>query len=204
MRGALYLALVACHYDAPPAQDQPDAKPDMPMPDMMIDMPIDMPPSVYSGYSDATTGDTAGFYIYSVWGTSSDASAFAGTFFDFGTVRVKVEIWNIDCNPAGPTESTLFATLPVIVNGVAPFQKYQISKNITQIGSGLVTGNCYRVKPTLDAFYLGFTDLQVSMPPVTAPIHRATPGSNLTVRFRTESSLDVDTDGDGIPDWRDN
>lgn len=163
-------------------------------------LPPDGPPKPYLGFSDTTTGDTPGFYLFSVYGTSTDTSTFAGTFQAFPG-RITTQIINIDCDPTGPTETTIVAELGVTLLGSGATQKYQMSKNVTQLG--LVTGNCYRVKPRLDGFTLGFTDLQVTSGQPPAPLHRATPSSNLTVKFRTEASLALDSDGDGVPDWRD-
>ncbi len=118
-------------------------------------------------------------------------SMFPGTFFDFGTTRVSVDAVDIDCDVTGPTEGTLVANLKVVIVGTAPNLKYQMAKNTSGIGSGLVEGNCYRFKPTLDGVALGYTDLQVTSGTPPTPFHRATPGSNLTIKFRTEGSLDV-------------
>ncbi|MBA3403434.1 MAG: thrombospondin type 3 repeat-containing protein [Gemmatimonadaceae bacterium] len=154
----------------------------------------------YTAVSDATTGGTAGFFIFTPYGNTPEAGPFPGTFFNFGTIRVKVNVLNLtSCSPTGPAEGTLVATL-----GVQVSTKYQMSRNITKIGTGLVTGNCYRIKPTLDGFSLGFTDVQVTSGTATAPFHRVTPGSNLTVGFRTESTLNDDGDADTVPDYRDN
>lgn len=166
---------------------------------------VDQDINVYQALSDASTGGTQGFFVFSPWGTTPEAGPFAGSSFNFGTTRVNVKVLNIDCNPAGPTPGSTHATLAVAVGGTAPNQRYQFTKNVTQIGTGLVTGNCYRFQPTLDGFALGFTDVQVtSSSSATAPFHRVTPASNLTIKFRTESSLNVDGDTDGVPDFRDN
>lgn len=188
--GAVALALAACKYTAPPDQVGSDAAVDTPV-DMPLppDVPPDTTPRPYVALDDATTGGTAGFYLFAPHGTSTDATPFPGTFQNFGTTRVKADVINIACDVDGPTEGTLVATLNVVVMGAPPNTKYQASKNVTLIGSGLVVGNCYRIKPTLDGVGLGYTDLQVTSGTPPAPFHRATPGSNLTVRFRTEDSL---------------
>ena len=165
---------------------------------------VDQDINVYQALSDASTGGTQGFFVFSPWGTTPEAGPFAGSSFNFGTTRVNVKVLNIDCNPTGPTPGSTHATLGVAVGGTAPNQRYQFTKNVTQIGTGLVTGNCYRFQPTLDGFALGFTDVQVTSAAATAPFRRVTPASNLTIKFRTESSLNTDTDTDTVPDWRDN
>ncbi len=156
----------------------------------------------YVGFQDSTVpGGTQGFFIFLPLGSVAESTVFTpGTFFNFGTARVKAQVFNIDCNTTGPLEGSLVATLNTNLYG----EKYQASRNINLIGSGLITGNCYRVKPTLDGFALGFSDIQVSQGTPPAPFHRVTPNSNLTVKWRTESSLNNDTDGDTVPDYRDN
>lgn len=160
----------------------------------------------YVALDDATTpGGTQGFFIFSPWGTVTDATAFPGTPFAFATSRLKGEIVHLaSCDPNGPTEdASVFATLGVTA---AAGSKFQISKNTASIGTGLVSGQCYRVKLKLDNVVMGFSDVQmvVGAAAATAPFHRLVVGSNFTLRFRTESSLNTDTDADTVPDWRDN
>lgn len=165
-------------------------------------------PDVATGYvalSDQTTGGTQGFFIFAPLGTTTDATTFTGTFFNFATSRLKGHFVHLaSCNASGPTEdpATLSVILPVEV--AVAGAKFEVTKNINQIGTGLVTGQCYRVKFELDTFSMGFTDIQITSGAVTAPFHKITPGSNLQIKFRTESSLNTDTDSDGVPDWRDN
>jgi hypothetical protein len=187
--GAIALVLAACKYTVPEDQGVADSAADSP-----VDLPLfpdalpDTPPRPYVGFDDATVGGHAGFYLFAPHGTSTDADPFTGPFVDYGTARVKASVVNIDCNPAGPTEGTLVATVNAVVVGAAGVRKYQAAKNVGTLG--FVEGDCFRVKPTLDGNVLGFTDFQVSNQPPPAPLHRATPGSNLTVRFRTEATAE--------------
>ncbi len=159
----------------------------------------------YSALSDQSTGNTTGFFIFSPWGTTTDATVFTGTPFAFATTRLKGEVVHLaSCDPNGPAEDAgVFATIGVTVTSG---NKFQISKNTASIGTGLVAGQCYRVKFKLDNFTMGFTDVQmvVGAAAATSPFHRLVTGSNFVVKFRTESSLNTDTDSDTVPDWRDN
>jgi hypothetical protein len=156
--------------------------------------------AAYSGFSDSTNGGTQGFFLFSPFGATAESTVFAGTHGAFPTSRVKAQVVNIDCNTGGPSEGSLVATL----NTNLYVEKYQVSRNIGLIGTGLITGNCYRVKPTLDGFAMGFSDFQVTSGTAPAPFRRVTPGSNLTVKWRMETALNTDTDLDTVPDWRDN
>ncbi len=154
----------------------------------------------YSALSDQTTGDTTGFFVFSPFGTTTDATVFTGTHFTFKLTRLRASFINITCDPNGPVESTEVGSVGVALYG----EKYQVSKNTGSIGSGLQTGSCYRIKVLLDNAPVGFSDIQVTSGTADAPFHRVTPGSNLTFKFRAESALNDDGDGDGVPDFRDN
>ncbi len=161
--------------------------------------------AVFSALSDQTTGGTTGFFIFSPWGTTTDATVFTGTPFAFATSRLKGEFVHLaSCDPDGPAEDPIvFATLGATVTSG---NKFQISRNTASIGTGLVAGQCYRVKLKLDNVAMGFTDVQMvtGAQQAAAPFHRLVTGSNFVVKFRTESSLNTDTDLDTVPDWRDN
>jgi hypothetical protein len=154
----------------------------------------------YVGFSDETTGGSQGFFIFAPYGTVTTSTVFTGTFANFGTTRLKANVVNINCNTSGPTEGSLVQTLGVTQNG----ERWQMSRNIGKIGTGLVVGNCYRVKPTLDGFALGFTDFQVTSGTAPPPFRRVTPGSNLTISWRTETALSNDGDSDGVANFHDN
>lgn len=166
---------------------------------------VEQQATVYSALSDQSTGDTTGFFIFSPWGTTTDAGPFTGTPFAFATTRLKGEVVQLaSCDANGPAElAGVFATLNVTV---ASGNKFQVSRNTASIGTGLVAGTCYRVKFKLDNFTMGFTDVQmvVGAAAATAPFHRLVTGSNFVARFRAEASLNTDTDTDTVPDWRDN
>ncbi len=160
-------------------------------------------PTPYVGFSDATVGGTAGFILYSPWGSATPP--LTGTFQNFGTTRVKMKLLNLtSCTTtgSGPVEGSLIATLPTSVAPTAIPPSYKSQANTLQFN--LIAGNCYRVVPTLDGFDLGFSDFQVTSAKAVVPYKKMSPGANLVVTFRLETALATDTDSDGVPDWRDN
>jgi hypothetical protein len=134
----------------------------------------------------------AGFYL--LVPLADVAPTTTGTFNNTLKTRLKVDVRNLDCSTfaVGSTFKSLSLYLYT--------DQYKVNTNVTTLG--LVTGNCYRVVPTLDGAQLGFRDAQVTSGTPPAGLKKWTPGSNLTFSFRIEGNFD--TDGDGVLNHVDN
>ena len=144
-------------------------------------------------------GGTAGFYFLGYFG--NQPGSFPGTFDAGFKASMSFQIHSLaDCsnsdNQTGVVRS--FTSGSIVLQ--SSLERYVLSNNAT----GLSTGSCYRAMPLLNGVKLGYTDFHVTTGTAAAGYKKVTPGSNMVFWMRLETSLRSDTDGDTIPDWRDN
>jgi hypothetical protein len=123
---------------------------------------------------------TANFFFLP---TLVDAFTPTGTFDGTLKSRLKIRVDNLSSCDDNATVTTTHFTFNSVLLYTA-IETYKVNTNVTNLG--LVTGNCYRIQPTLDANVLGFRDIQVTAGTAAAGFKKWGPGTNQQIPFRVE------------------